>query len=115
MYVVCDHSVFRAMSVGNEDAMAFFRGDEILCYLTKASVHWSCKCCKSMIYTCCTVPELRADYSFGEGGRPRMGKRDPYTFPTDGGRPRMGKREPAEETDDLMDGGKVTYCMLCRD
>ena len=35
MYVVFDHLVFRAMSVGNEDAMAFFRGDEILCYLTK--------------------------------------------------------------------------------
>ena len=32
MYVVFDHFVFRAMSVGNEDAMAFFRGDEILCY-----------------------------------------------------------------------------------
>ena len=52
------------------------------------------------------VPDLRADYSFGEVGRPRMGKRE-YSF-ADGGRPRMGKREPVEEAADLMDGGKLT-------
>ena len=54
------------------------------------------------------VPDLRADYSFGEVGRPRMGKRE-YSF-ADGGRPRMGKREPVEEAADLMDGGKLTWC-----
>merc|ERR1712192_106008 len=62
-----------AMSVGNEDAMSFF-----------------------------PVPDPRSDYSFGEGGRPRMGKRE-YGF-ADGGRPRMGKRDPVEDSD-LLDGG----------
>merc|ERR1712192_386616 len=59
-----------AMSVGNEDAMSFF-----------------------------PVPDPRSDYSFGEGGRPRMGKRE-YSF-ADGGRPRMGKREYG-----FADGGR---------
>ena len=36
-----------------------------------------------------------------------LGKRE-YTF-ADGGRPRMGKREPVEETD-LLDRGIKHYC-----
>merc|ERR1712192_87433 len=64
-----------AMSVGNEDAMSFF-----------------------------PVPDPRSDYSFGEGGRPRMGKRE-YGF-ADGGRPRMGKRDPVEDVD-LLDGVEI--------
>ena len=112
----------RAMSVGNEDDISFFQGDMILCYFKLITTTLKMdKCWKSIIYTCWTVPELRGDYNFGEGGRPRMGKREStmgkrettmgkreYTF-ADGSRPRMGKRDPVEETDSL-DRGKKHYC-----
>ena len=101
------HFDFRAMSVGNEDTVSFFRGDHTFSANNPTADLNDEKLLKKLlaniICTCCTVPELRGDYSFGEGGRPRMGKRK-YAF-ADGARPRMGKRVPVEETD-LLDRGK---------
>ena len=45
----------------------------------------------------------KQEYTFGKG-ESAMGKRE-YTF-AEGGRPRMGKREPVEEVDSLDRGVK---------